>query len=678
MKTLLRLMGRAGWPGVLSILLASSLVAQVVTTTAGGFVGDGGSATMAALDYPEFIAHDKSGNLYISEFAGQRIRKVTPGGVISTYAGTGISGFSGDGGPANAAQLSFPTGITLDPKGDLIIAEQGNNRIRKIDRHGIITTIAGTGVAGYSGDGGPALQATLNDPFGVVYDKAGNLYITDIRNYVVRIVNTAGIINTYAGNGTAGYGGDGGPATSASLNFPRGMAFDGSGNLYIADTLNHRVRVVSTAGIINTFAGNGQAGFSGDGGAATSAAIGNPRGLAFRSGTLYIGNAGLDNIRTVPIRTGVINTYAGSGYGYDGDGNPLLSSLFAIPSGLLFNSAGDFLVVDTQNQRLRQATSGVMETIAGGFIGDGSMATSAALVVPEAISFDKAGDYYIADSNGNRIRKVNAAGEIRTVAGTGVSGYSGDGGAATAAMLYYPLGVTLDSVGNLYVADDGNNVIRKVDTSGNISTFATNANFSGLGVMAADSSNNLYVVDQGTCVVWKVSPSGTVSVVAGVEFTCGYNGDKIPATTAQLNTPVGVALDSHGNIFIADYGNNRIRKVNAKGTISTFAGNGTCGFLGDSGPPGSAELCSPEGVAAAAGGTVNIADVYIADTGNFRIRKVHANTISTYAGTGLQGYNGDGLPALSTNLDDPVSVTLDPSGVPYVVDDETNRVRKIH
>jgi len=456
------------------------------------------------------------------------------------------------------------------------------------------------------------------------------------------------------------------------------MAFDGGGNFYIADTLNHRVRVVSTAGIINTFAGNGQAGFSGDGGAATGAAIGNPRGLSFRDGALYIGNAGLDNIRTVPTRTGIINTYAGSGYGYDGDGNALLSSLFAVPSGLLFNSAGDLLVADTRNQRLRQATSGVMETVAGGFIGDGGMATSAALVVPEAITFNQAGDYYIADSNGNRIRKVNAAGEISTVAGTGVSGYSGDGGVATAATLYYPLGAALDSIGNLYIADDGNNVIRKVDTSGNISTFATDANFSGLGVMVADSSNNLYVVDQGTCVVWKVSPSGTVSVVAGVEFTCGYNGDKIPAPTAQLNTPVGVAVDGQGNIFIADFGNNRVRKVNAKGIISTFAGNGTCGFLGDGGSLASAELCSPEGVAVTAGEGSIGETVYIADTGNFRIRKVVANIISTYAGTGVEGYNGDGLPALSTNLDDPVAVTLNPSGIPYVVDDLTNRVRKIH
>jgi sugar lactone lactonase YvrE len=672
-STLIR---RALHTAVWSILLTVSLHAQTVKTTAGGFVGDGGSATKATLDFPVFVAQDKGGNLYISELEGQRIRKVTLAGAISTYAGTGIAGFSGDGGPAKAATLSNPTGLTFDPAGNLIVADQGNNRIRKIDTTGTITTIAGTGAIGYSGDGGPALLATFNAPYAVAYDAAGSLYITDILNYVVRVVNTSGIISTYAGNGTAGYRGDGGPATSSSLNFPRGMAFDSSGNLYIADTANHRVRVVNPAGTINTFAGNGVRGYGGDGGLATNARIGNPRGVAVHSGRLYISNGGQATTRSVVISTGIIRTYAGygfAGFGYDGDGNALLSSRFAIPSGLLFSSTGNLLIVDSQNQRLRRAARGAMRTIAGGFIGDHELATAAALVVPEAIAFDRSGNYYIADSAGNRIRKVSASGKISTVAGTGVSGYSGDGSNATVAQLWYPLGVALDSSENIFISDNINNFIRKVDTSGNISTFATNPNFSGLGAMATDSSNNLYVVDQGTCVVWKVSPLGIVSVVAGVEFVCGYNGDNISATTAQLNAPFGVALDSAGNIFIADAGNNLVRKVDTAGIISTFAGNGTCGFFGDGGPATSAELCFPQGVAVTKGGTV-----FIADTLNFRVRQLASGTITTYAGTGLTGYNGDGLAALSTNFDDPVAVGIHPNGVVYVVDDSTNRVRKIH
>jgi sugar lactone lactonase YvrE len=230
----------------------------------------------------------------------------------------------------------------------------------------------------------------------------------------------------------------------------------------------------------------------------------------------------------------------------------------------------------------------------------------------------------------------------------------------------------VDSSGNVYIADDFNAVIRKVDTLGIISTFATDPNFSGLGVIAIDSSNNLYVVDQGTCVIWKISPAAVVSVFAGVEFTCGYNGDNISALTAQLNIPVGVAVDNRGNVYIADANNNRVRKVNPSGVITTIAGDGNCGFLGDGGLGTSAELCFPLGVAVTSTGTV-----YIADTNNLRIRKLAAGIITTYAGTGISGFNGD-VAALSANFDDPVAVTVNSSNVLYMLDDVTERVRKIH
>jgi sugar lactone lactonase YvrE len=654
------------------MLLASPLTAQTVTTTAGGFVGDGGAATKASFELPEFVAQDKAGNLYISDFSGQRIRKVTPAGVISTYAGTGIAGPGGDGGPATSAQLNFPSGLVFDSAGDLILADGLNNRIRKIDPSGIITTIAGTGAAGYTGDGGPALNATFNQVWDVTYDPAGNLYIIDIGNCAVRVVNTSGVINTYAGNGTCSFGGDGGPANHANLNFPRGIVFAG-GNLYISDTANHRIRKVNAHQTISTFAGTGQPGFGGDGGKATKARIGNPKGLAFRKGTLYISNAGLARIRTVTVSTGIIKTYAGSTFGYDGDGHPLLSSLFLSPTGLRFDSSGNLLVVDSFNQRLRRAASGVMKTIAGGAIRDGSAATSAALVQPEAIAFDKSGNYYTADAAGNRIRKVSKTGKISTVAGNGVSGYTGDGGKATAATLWYPLGVALDSSNNLFIADDFNNVVRKVDATGKISTFATNANFAGLGAMAVDRSNNLYLVDQVTCVVWLITPAGVVSVVAGVPFQCGFNGDGIAATSAQLNTPIGVAVDRKGTVYVADSGNSRIRTFSVGGNINTVAGDGNCGFSGDGGPATSAELCFPFDVA------VSKTALYIADTFNVRIRKVDGTgKITTYAGTGGVGYNGDGLPALSTNLDDPIAVSVSSSGILYLVDDLTMRVRKVH
>jgi sugar lactone lactonase YvrE len=194
-----------------------------------------------------------------------------------------------------------------------------------------------------------------------------------------------------------------------------------------------------------------------------------------------------------------------------------------------------------------------------------------------------------------------------------------------------------------------------------------------LGAIALDSANNLYVADSGTCVIWKISPAGAVSVAAGVEFACGYNGDNIVATTADLNQPYGVSVDGKGNIFIADSNNNRIRRVNTLGIISTTAGNGTCGFLGDGGPATSAELCFPEGVAISGTGTL-----YIADTYNLRIRTVIKGTINTYAGSGTSGYNGNKLPALSTNFDDPVAVTLNSQGVLYLIDDAQTLVRRVH
>jgi len=658
--------------GVCALALAAFGFGQTVTTTAGGYVGDGGPATSAAIIFPHGLARDSSGNIYVSDVYGQRIRKITRAGKISTYAGTGISGYNGDGMVASKTQISYPSGLTFDPAGNLVFADGGNSRVRKIDRTTtLVSTIAGDGTFGYTGDGGPATSAELGQPWELLYDSSKNLYISDVGDNVVRIVNSGGTINTFAGDGVAGFSGDGGPAIKAELNIPSGLAIDAGKNVYIADRLNHRVRKVDTTGTITTFAGDGNTGYSGDGGPATSAAIGNPRGLKVKSGTLYISNSGRSRVRNVVLNTQIINTYAGSFTGYDGDGHSLTSSQFFGGSALFFDRTGNLFLNDSFNGRVRKAVSGNMMTLGGGYLGDTKVATSAALYVPEAVAFDKHGNYFIADYAGNRVRKVSATGKITTVAGTGISGYSGDGGPATSAMLYFPAGVVVDSNLNLYIADQANNVIRKVDTAGKISTFATYANWSSLGAMAVDTANNLFVVDQFTCAAYTISPAGAVSLFAGVEFTCGYNGDNIPATTAELNTPYGIAIDSSGNVYIADSSNNRIRKVDSTGKIFTTAGNGTCGFSGDHGPPTSAELCFPEGV------VLNHNITYIADTFNVRIRKIQSNVITTIAGTGISGYNGDGLPALSTNLDDPVAITSNAKGTVYELDDAQARVRKI-
>src|SRR6266850_560321 len=239
-----------------------------------GVSGDGGPASSAQLKYPHGVAVDGTGNVFIADSNNNRIRMLTAGGVITTVAGEGTAGFSGDGGPALAAQLKYPVGVAVDGAGNLFIADRYNNRIRKVTPDGIISTLTG-GRSGFSGDGGPAASAQINDPRGVAVDRSGNVFIADAGNERIRVVTPDGIMNTVAGSGP-GFGGDGGAATSAELNYPGGAAVDAAGNVFIADTRNHRIRKVTPGGIITTIAGNGATGFGGDGGPATSAQLSYP------------------------------------------------------------------------------------------------------------------------------------------------------------------------------------------------------------------------------------------------------------------------------------------------------------------------------------------------------------------------------------------------------------------
>jgi sugar lactone lactonase YvrE len=679
------------WVLLLMLLNVGHGHAQVkVTTVAGGFINDGKPATSSALQSPEGGRMDSAGNLYIADQFDHRLRKVSTTGVITTIAGTGIAGYSGDGGPAISAKISFPIDVAIDSAGNILFSDSGNNRIRRISTTGIITTIAGTGAPGFSGDGGPATSAKLNQPYGLNLDSTGDLYFADHLNQRIRKIDTAGIVHTVAGNGTAGFSGDGGLATSAELNFPDDVLPDNSGNFYITDHLNRRVRKVNSSGVISTFAGNGGGGCKGDGGPATSASFGKPTGLLIYSGslvggvpTLLVGNACQARIRGVNLSTNVINTFVGSVKGFDGNGKTALSSQFLIPAGVMVDKSGDLLIGDGGNDEVRKvnASTKVVNAFAGGYLGNGGAGTSASLNGPENIAFDKSGNLYIAEVNGNRIRKVSITGVITTFAGKGTSGYSGDGGKATSAQLWFPYGVTADSAGNVFIADSSNNVIRKVNTAGTITTFAKDPSFVLLTGLTTDSGGNVYAADFGACVVWHITPAGAISVFAGVLNSCGFNSDGIAATSAFLNTPYGVAVDSSGSLYIGDSTNNRVRKVTS-GIISTYAGTGICGFSGDGGAAKSAKVCFPRGVAVDSSLTV-----YIGDYANFRVRRVSSSgTISTYAGTGgicvggqcsPKGYNGDGLVATNTNLDGPISIAVDLSGVAYVADDVQYRVRKI-
>jgi len=554
----------------------------VITTVVGngtyGSSGDGGSATSAQLELPNGLAIDGLGNLFIADFSANRIRKVA-NGIITTVAGNGTAGFSGDGGSGASAELSQPQFVAVDPSNNLYIADTGNNRVRKVSAGGIISTLAGVGTAGYSGDGGPAANAQLQGPQGVAVDQAGNVFIADSNNYRIRKVSPAGVISTVVGNGGNGTTGDGGPATSASINGSAGISVDTTGNIFLASYYSSTIREISN-GVINTVAGTGAL-FSGDNGAAPSAQLGNPGGVAVdKSGNLFIAD-GNSRVRKVAAN-GIITTVAGNGSCCGGvlSGVPALGPNVS-PQRVTVDGSGNLYITDFFSA-VRKISNGTITTVAGngqsGFGGDGGTATSAQIAsTPGGVAVDNLGNVYFADTGNNRVRKVSN-GIISTVAGNGTAGFTGDNGPATAAELSVPVGVAVDTAGNLYIADAQNNRIRKVTFSGN-------------------------------------STSGIITTFAG-NGTAAFSGDNGLATSAQLQYPTGVAVDAQGNVFIADTYNHRVRKVSSSGIITSVAGNGL-GYSGDCGPASSAQVFNPSDVAVDSSG-----NVFIADSINNAIRRL--------------------------------------------------------
>lgn len=360
---------------MLVLTSAASTLAQTVTTIAGngatGFLsgsygGDGGPATAALLYYPGGLDYDAAGNLYIADSRNHRIRKIDAAGIITTYAGTGLAGYSGDGGPATAAEMSYPESIAFDAAGNMYFSDHWDACVRKIDAAGMITTVAGTGVYGYSGDGGPATAAMLDNPCHVQVDGAGNLYICDWVNARVRKVSVSGIITTIAGNGTAPFSGDGGPATAAGMR-PSSTLIDAAGNILICDGVNRRVRKIDAAGTITTIAGVGGDGYSGDGGPATAAQFRYMAGMVFdTSGSLLIADQSNNVIRKIDA-AGIITTIAGTGTdGYSGDGGPATAAQFRFPTMMTISPVGQLLVSDLQNNRVRKLDmAGPVTTVVG-------------------------------------------------------------------------------------------------------------------------------------------------------------------------------------------------------------------------------------------------------------------------------------------------------------------------
>ncbi len=607
--------------------VTGSVPAYTINTVAGSSnVGDGGPATAASLSDAEGVAVDSAGDVFIADANDHRIRKIAPDGTISTVAGDGFPGFSGDGGPASAARLNTPYGIAVDSAGDLYIADLGNNRVREIAADGTITTVSGT----------DAFLAPRN----VALDAKGNLYVSEFAGHRVRCVSTGGTITTIAGTGTAGFSGDGGPATAAELNYPAGLAFDSAGNLYIADSGNNRVREVAVAGTITTVLGTGAPG------ATLPNQLNVPTGVAIDiAGNLDVADSGNQRIQQL-TPSGTIQTLPGAGrdvaadskgdlfiadisqvlelspalqlttiagggsYFFGGDGGPATSARLNGPVALALNASGDLYIADQKNSRVRMIdATGTINTVAG----DGTFASGPGeLSAPGGVAVDSSGLLYIADQNNDRIVALVSTGNLVTVAGTAIPGFNGDGLPATSTQLFSPGSMAFGPTGILYFADKGNQRLREILTDQTIATVEQMAASS----IAVDSLGQLYVADADLHEVFRIDRAGHQDVIAGTG-TAGFAGDGGPALAALLNSPGGVTVDASGNVYIADTGNNRIRVVTPNGNIQTIAGTGAADFNGDGGSALSAVLNAPTALA-----TDKAGDIYIADTGNNRVREL--------------------------------------------------------
>jgi len=592
-------------------LLALALNGQppgyLISTVAGsGWIGDGGPATQGILRQPGGVAADGSGNIYVVETAGHRVRKVDHSGAITTLAGTGVAGFSGDGGPSTKAQLASPYGVAADIFGNVYIADLGNARVRRVGLDGNIVTVAGGGTLDPSpvNEGMPGVSMRLLAPRNLLADDQGNLYFSDFAGHRVFNLSAGGLLSTAAGTGSPGYSGDGGPATAAQLAFPAGLAMGFDGSLYLADSSNHAVRRIST-GVITTVD-----------------AAGTPVGLALDVlATLYVADAQTGTVLRFPVRGALppLNIPAS-----DVARAPDLSLYFAE------RAAG---VVQ------RIPLFGGLALAAGGADparGDAGAATVALLNHPSGVAADAAGNVYIADRDNHRVRRVGPDGTITTIAhAMAWSAPSGIGVDATGNIYVVDTGLVVriaptgtteivaphvltapvtalpDAMGNVYIADAGAGNIRAVDKAGAVSTIA--ANLAGPHGLALDGVGHLFFTEQDAARVQRLD------LVSGSLAELAPGAWKIPR---------GIAVDAAGAVFVADTGRQQVLRVDSGNSVKVIAGTGVPGYSGDGGVADNAQVNFPWDVAIGPGGVL-----YVADLNNDRVRLLTPQTIPTPVAT---------------------------------------------
>jgi sugar lactone lactonase YvrE len=680
-------------PGCLALaaalLLAPLARAQSVypnpytfTTLAGQAIipnGADGTGPAAQFSAALSVVVDGSGNVYVADSGDDTIRKITPSGVTSTLAGSVLVTGSADG-TGISARFNNPSGIGIDGSGNLYVGDTGNNTIRKITPAGVVTTFAGTAGTAGSADGTGA-AAQFNNPASIAVDGSGNVYVSDQINSTVRKITPAGVVTTLAG--TPGVpGSTDATGTVARFRTPSGLAVDSSGNVYVADSGNFTVRKITSAGVVTTLAGGVALHGSADG-TGTAARFYAPEGVAVDSGgNVYVTDAGNDTIRKV-TSGGTVTTVAGgvllAGFA-DGTGS---GARFTSPFGITIDGSGNLYVADTGNSTVRKVTpSAVVTTLAGtpgGGFADGT-GSAARFYSPTGIAVDASGNVFVADEANDTIRKITPSGTVTTIAGTAGLDGSADGTGA-AAQFNYPIGIAVDGSDNLYVADFANDTIRKITSSGVVSTIAgvagtpgsTNGTGSGalfsqpVGI-TVDGNGNLYVAEKGSFTIRKITPAGVVTTLAGTPGASG-TADGTGAA-AKFNLPAGITVDGSGNLYVADYGNGSIRKVTAAGVVTTVAGSG--GYPGSTdGTGAAARFDLPTGVAVDGNG-----NLFIADEKNSTIREITpAGVVTTLGGkAGIIGIaDGTGSSALFAA---PFGIALDGSGNLYVADAGANTIRK--
>jgi gliding motility-associated-like protein len=714
-----------------------------------------GTEIHIGLRYPTGIALDAAGNMYVANYDNNVISKVTPDGVLSTFAGSGAVGSTN--GKGTAATFKAPAGVAVDAAGNVYVADTNNNLIRKITPAGQVSTFAGSGAKGSAN--GQGIAASFYAPSGITIDAAGNLYVTDNLS-LIRKITPARQVSTLAGSLTPGSAN--GQGTAASFNLVAGIAVDAAGNLYVCDMLNNLIRKITPAGVVTTIAGSGAAGNAN--GTGTAASFDHPFGIAVGAdGNIFVADSWNRRVRKI-TPAGVVSTLVSSGFSdniqaividaagniYVTDGTGLNSYIRkiaatgyaispALPAGLdidgqgrivgtptaispatsyaitAYNTAGSSSttinitvneappvvlqapnIIYTTSQTYIAGTAiadlspsntggevpetlyGLVSTLAGSGAQGGAngTGTAASFYTPNGVAADAVGNVYVADEVNRLIRKISPAGEVTTFAGSGT--YGNADGTGTAASFTQPGSLTIDADGNVYVADRNSNLIRKITPAGAVTTLAgsgAQGNTNGIGTaasfktpagVAVDADGNVYVADNGNQLIRKITPAGAVTTLAGSGNNGSANGT---GTAASFNNPSGIAVDASGNVYVADVANNLIRKITPAGVVSSYAGKTGISGAAD-GSAATATFTSPHGVAVDATG-----NVYVSDFNNL-IRKISpGGTVSTLAGSGTAGY-ADG-PGAAASFYQPNGITVGADGNIYVADTYNQRIRKV-